>query len=34
MGGLVESQIRRALDALATGDRALIDEIIANDHRV
>src|SRR5690606_40413853 len=34
MGGLVESQTRRALDALATGDRALIDEIIANDHRV
>jgi phosphate transport system protein len=34
MGGLVESQIRRALDALASGERALIDEIIANDHRV
>src|SRR5205807_8963332 len=26
MGGLVESQIRRALDALASGDRALADE--------
>src|SRR5258707_950622 len=26
MGGLVESQIRRALDALASGDRARIDE--------
>src|SRR5438477_4489284 len=34
MGGLVESQIRRALDALATGDRAVSDEVIANDHRV
>jgi phosphate transport system protein len=34
MGGLVESQIRRALDALASGDRALIDEVIVGDHRV
>jgi phosphate transport system protein len=34
MGGLVESQIRRALEALASGDRALIDEVIASDHRV
>ncbi len=34
MGGLVESQIRRALEALATGDRALIDQVIADDHRV
>jgi len=34
MGGLVESQIRRALDALASGDRSLADEVIANDHRV
>jgi phosphate transport system protein len=34
MGGLVESQTRRALDALGSGDRGLIDEIIANDHRV
>jgi phosphate transport system protein len=34
MGGLVESQTRRALEALASGDRAMIDEIIANDHRV
>jgi len=34
MGGLVESQIRRALDALSTGERALSDEVIANDHRV
>ena len=34
MGGLVESQIRRALEALSSGDRALIDEVIASDHRV
>jgi phosphate transport system protein len=34
MGGLVESQIRRALDALASGDRALADEVIQNDHKV
>src|SRR3979409_1184259 len=34
MGGLVESPLRRALDALATGDRALSDEVIADDHRV
>ena len=34
MGGLVESQIRRALDALSSGERALIDQVIADDHRV
>ena len=34
MGGMVESQIRRALEALANGDRALIDQVIADDHRV
>ena len=34
MGGLVESQIRRAVDALASGDLALTDEVIAADHRV
>ena len=34
MGGLVESQIRRALQALTSGDRAEIDDVIANDHRV
>jgi phosphate transport system protein len=34
MGGLVESQIRRALDAFATGDLSLGDEVIAADHRV
>src|ERR1044071_4457382 len=34
MGGLVESQIRRALEGLQSGDRALLDEVIAPDHRV
>jgi phosphate transport system protein len=34
MGGLVESQIRRALEALGSGERALIDEVIASDHSV
>jgi phosphate transport system protein len=34
MGGLVESQIRRALEGLASGDRALLDDVIATDHRV
>jgi phosphate transport system protein len=34
MGGLVESQIRRAIDALATGDVALSEEVVAADHRV
>jgi phosphate transport system protein len=34
MGGMVESQIRRAVEALASGDRALMDEVIADDHRV
>ena len=34
MGGLVESQIRRALEALASGERALIDDVIAGDQRV
>jgi len=34
MGGLVESQIRRAIDALASGDLSLSDEVIAGDHRV
>jgi len=34
MGGLVELQIRRAVETLGSGDRALIDEIIANDHKV
>jgi phosphate transport system protein len=34
MGGLVESQIRRAIDALASGDPRLSDEVIAGDHKV
>ena len=34
MGGLVESQIRRALEALSGGERALADEVIASDQRV
>src|SRR3954466_5918885 len=34
MGGLGEGQIRRALDAAATGERAISDEVIASDHRV
>ncbi len=34
MGGLVESQIRRALDALASGDLALAEQVIADDHQV
>src|SRR5512145_2685041 len=34
MGGLVESQIRRAIDALATCDVALSEEMVAADHRV
>ena len=34
MGGLVEEQIVNAMDGLANGDMALIDAVIANDHRV
>jgi phosphate transport system protein len=34
MGGLVEAQIRRALEALSTGERAISDEVIAGDRRV
>ena len=34
MGGLVEAQIRRALEALSTGERAISDEVIASDRRV
>ena len=34
MGGLVEEQIIRAMDALAAGDMQLIDKVIADDHRV
>jgi phosphate transport system protein len=34
MGGLVESQIRGALDAFAHGNQELIDRVIANEARV
>jgi len=34
MGGLVESQIRGAIDAFAYGNQELIDQIIANEARV
>ena len=34
MGGLEESQIRLAVDALVSGDVALMNRIIADDHRV
>ncbi|MBL8522488.1 MAG: phosphate signaling complex protein PhoU [Betaproteobacteria bacterium] len=34
MGGLVEQQISRAMEALAAGDMALADQVIADDHRV
>jgi len=34
MGGLVEDQIIRAMEALAAGDMAQIDKVIADDHRV
>ena len=34
MGGLVESQIRRALEGFSSGDRALLDDVIATDRRV
>jgi phosphate transport system protein len=34
MGGLVEEQIIRAMDALNAGDMAMIDKVIGDDHRV
>jgi phosphate transport system protein len=34
MGGLVEQQINRAMDALANGDMLMADQVIADDHRV
>jgi len=34
MGGLVEEQIERAVEALTTGNHELIDQVIAEDHRV
>jgi phosphate transport system protein len=34
MGGMVEQQIVRAVDGLASGDMVAIEEVIADDHRV
>ncbi|MEK7843197.1 MAG: phosphate signaling complex protein PhoU, partial [Pseudomonadota bacterium] len=34
MGGLVEEQIERAVEALTTGNIDLIEQVIADDHRV
>ncbi len=34
MGGLVESQIQLAINALSSGDVALMNRVIADDHRV
>jgi phosphate transport system protein len=34
MGGLVEEQVTKAMDALASGDMAAIDQVIEDDHRV
>jgi phosphate transport system protein len=34
MGGLVESQIRSAIDAYATGETAIVKDVVENDHRV
>jgi phosphate transport system protein len=34
MGGLVEQQISRAMEALAAGNMELADQVIADDHRV
>jgi len=34
MGGLVEEQITRAMQALIAGDMELIDKVIGDDHRV
>ena len=34
MGGFVEEQIERAMEALTTGNEELIDQVIEYDHRV
>jgi phosphate transport system protein len=34
MGGLVEEQVNKAVDALITGDAVMAEEVVANDHRV
>jgi phosphate transport system protein len=34
MGGLVEEQVSKAMDALTTGDMQTIEQVMADDHRV
>lgn len=34
MGGFVEEQIERAIEALVDGNESIIDQVVANDHRV
>jgi len=34
MGGLVEEQISKAIEALISGNAALAEEVVSNDHRV
>ncbi|TAG05999.1 MAG: phosphate transport system regulatory protein PhoU [Betaproteobacteria bacterium] len=34
MGGIVETQLERALEAIASGDRALVDAVVREDKRV
>ena len=34
MGGLVEEQVNKAVDALITANATLAEEVVANDHRV
>jgi phosphate transport system protein len=34
MGGLVEEQVNRSVEALITGDSKIAEEVVSNDHRV
>ena len=34
MGGLVESQIREAIEAYTSGDTAIVKDVVENDHKV
>ena len=34
MGGIVEEQIEHAVKALTTADQDLMEQVVANDHRV
>lgn len=34
MGGLVEEQVNKAVDALISGNAAMAEEVVTNDHRV